>query len=516
MSHRSLMIKVPSCPFSLDVLRPNRRLAQFAACLNASGHETTILDYGTIEMLERLYPLSLRATAPSLVDELHVEESAPSFDTLLAQWELQGHPEALLKHHQQVWQECALEIAEDKALDVVVFCVDSLEEQRIVESMITVLRAHCPRLSIIGMGSQFIQHPEQLPHAVEPYDCVYWGNMATPFVDMVDTLDRREDWPTLPFIAFHDDVRFTMTHQESCLRETPLPDYSAATYPALHEARKLLFFEIEDCPVQGIPCTERTLSEIQLLQSLFDAQAFQFTGSDAQHLHAESLARTLLDRHINIRYTRECHVQSTPNSTVPLLPASGCYSVDFQIDTGSQRLLDRYYHHPFTVTQVEQTLRACKFSNLHTVMNFSYPSVEDDYHTFMETLRLAERCKPNSVVVGIPAQVHKPLSDLKTRFEVEPTYRASAEIQDEHTALLQAFQERGIPSHITPPLALMAHLAGYRGLEEEFMHQLMYQLMSGDALGLNVLLKQLNRSICKVPNTVTFTPFTPLQQVVGN
>lgn len=516
MTSRSLLIKAPSCPFSLDVLRPNRRLAQLATCLKASGHETTIVDYGSVDTMERLYPAHLMSDTESLVNELDQENSTDSFQSLVQLWETTGHPDSLREHHNAVWQEYAREISESSDLDFVAFCVDSKEEYAIAEQFISTLRKFRPKLLILGMGTHFTHHPEELSKSAEVYDCVYWGLDASPFVQLINILHLPDTWKQLPFLAFNDEVRFCMTHHESCAPETPLPDYSAMTYPALHEARKLLFFEIEDCPKNCIPSSECTIEEIQMLQTEFNAQAFHFSGSDGHSLHAETLARALLDRHINIRYTRECQIQTTPNSTITLLPASGCFGIDFQIDSGSQRLLDRYYRHPITVTQIEKTVRACKFSNLFTVMNLAYPSIEDDHHTLMETLRLCDRCKPHAAALRIPPQTHKPLSDLKSRFETKPLFRSNEELHHEHTTMLDALQERGIPSYITPPLALMAHLAGYRGLEEEFMHKLMHQLMTGDSSGLSNLIRLINRNICKTPNTITFTPFIPLQNVVGN
>jgi hypothetical protein len=516
MTSRSLLIKVPSCPFSLDVLRPNRALAQMATGLQKAQHHTTILDYGTIEMMECLYPTHLHSDAIALHEELKEEHDTASFNALMQGWEFIGHSEAIRAHHLTIWKECAEQLASTSPVDFMAFSIDSHEKQAIVARIIPILRKRHPKLRIIGLGDFFIRNTSLLAAHAEHYDCIYWGHHTAPFVNLINALDQPKLWKKLPFLAFYDDVHFCLTHQESCMHETLLPDYSEDTYPALHTSRKLLYFDIVDCPQNGTPSVENTLEEIQSIQSVFNTQAFHFSGSDAQSLHAENLARAILDRNLNIRYTRECQIQSTPNSTISMLPASGCYAVDFQIDTGSQRLLDRYYRHPFTVTQVEKTIRACKFSNLFTVMNLAYPIIEDDLHTLAETIRLAERCKPHSSPVRIPAQIHKPLSDLKSRFEVEPNYRSNPELLVEHATLLDALQERGISTHITPPLALMANLAGYRGLEEEFMQQLMHQLLTGDFLSLNALIKQLNRSISKAPNTITFTPFTPLQHVVGN
>ncbi len=516
MTTSSILIKIPSCPFSLDALRPNRPLAQLATCLKADDHTTTILDYGTLDMFERLYPTHLQNQSDSLIDDISHEIESTSFNELLQQWEKIGHPDTIKAHQQQIWQECAIEIAEIKDLDFIALQIDSYDVLSIATMMIPIIKNIQPSLRIMGLGDLFVQNTHALAEFAEHFDCIIWGTQPSILLSVINHLDQSTLWKQLPYLAFYEEGHFCLTQQDSSTPETPLPDYSAGTYPALYDSGKLLFFEVEDCPKHCFPSTECTIEEIQLLQEIFNAQAFQLSGSDTQSLHAEHLAHALIDRHINIRYTRECQIQSTPNSTVSLLPASGCYGVEFQIDTGSQRLLDNYYRHPFTVTQVEKTVRACKFSNLYTVMNLAFPSIEDDYHTLSETIRLTDRCKPHSAPVRIPAQIHKPLSDLKQRFEIEPNYRNDDELQADQGELINALNENGISTHITPPMALIANLAGYRGLEDDFIHQLMHQLLTGDSLSLKTLVKQLNRSICKTPNTVTFTPFTPLQHVVGN
>ena len=300
------------------------------------------------------------------------------------------------------------------------------------------------------------------------------------------------------------------------------PDYSRETYPALHRELKLRVFDVEEVrigpnnKVVGIKSPESVSEEIEQITNESGSRAFHITGATRDRLHAEALAYEILARRLHIRYTRDCHVASTPSSTVTALRSSGCYGTSFQIGTGSQRLLDLHYDAGFTVTEVEQTMRACSFSNLFTVMEFFYPCIEDDYHTKAETLRLIERAKPHSAPFLIPIQNEQRKTDLKRRFLPFSKSRSLAEIRSEHGALCDEVEQLGIPTRITAPVALMAELAGFRGHEVEYLEETVFQLMTADAEGLRSMVEAVNLSAAQPDAAVRFKPFSTYQDVVGN
>ena len=149
-------------------------------------------------------------------------------------------------------------------------------------------------------------------------------------------------------------------------------------------------------------------------------------------------------------------------------------------------------------------------------MNFSYPSVEDDYHTKAETFRLIQRSKPNGALIAIPPQEHRNLSDLKKRSTSKKKLRTQSEIRREHDEFCDEIESHGISTQVTAPIALMAKLSGYRGQEEEFLQAITYQLMAGDVPGIQAAIEQINQASRKASNTIAFTPFNRLQFVVGN
>lgn len=524
MASNSLLIKIPSSHFCLNTLRPDAGLAQLAGYLHDADHTTRIWDFGTLEMIERLFPKSLHKHAIERGDTHWTESVQPNYLTKFNRMVSRKSSSDLQRHEESVWKEIAEAIFREKSLDFIAFSLDSASDLAAYERIIPLIRFARPRLRLLGVGRLFDRDQDSLPACLPLFDCVSWGHSGTHFMRWVEEINTPERWTDIPNLAYSDGVRMYMTKagMGASTNHKVSPDYSYATYPALMDDTKLLYFDIEEVSGGRIPgqqCVKSPsiiVDEIKALREQFQSMVFHFTGCSGEIDHADALARELLTRHMNIRYTRECHVATAPPHTISALSASGCYGVDFQIDSGSQRLLDTYYHHPFGVTQVEQVIRACTFSNVFTLMNFSYPSVEDDYHTRAETLRLIQRCKPHATHVSIPLQVHRRTTDLRTRFTVEPNHRSASKIVREHEDLCREVQDLGISTKMTAPLSLMAELSGFRGQEIEFLQQMDYQFMTGDVQGIETAINRINLASSKVSGALAFTPFNRLQHVVGN
>jgi hypothetical protein len=524
MASKSLLIKIPSLPFNLDTLRPDAHLARIAGHLGESGHRTEIRDFGTLEMLQRLYPERFQRTAIEKTDQHCAGKERAKPVSFLDRWKSRREFGSLEQHQESVYREIAESIITEKSLDFIVFSLDTELDHAICAYVVPFIRYACPGVRVVGTGPLFQEERSHVAGCLPLFDCIYWGRSGTSFARWANCLESRDDWQRIPFLAYSDSVRMYITKSEYDRVEVDevSPDYSREVYPALYDETKILYFDIEevaasDSPGKGhIKTPERVADEIRLIGKQFKTVSYHISGSSSDPNHAEDLAREILERNLNIRYTRECHVASVRTSTFSTLSASGCAGIDFQIDSGSQRLLDRYYRHPFGVSQIEQAIRAARFSNLYTVMKFVYPSVEDDYHTMEETLRLIRRSKPHGTNVEIPAQEHRKTSDLKSRFRSKPKLRSQSDIELEYDELCDSVHEFGISTEMTPGLAFLAELSGFRGREEEFLDQTTYQLMAGDIAGVESLIVGINKALRGKVNPFALTPFTRLQHVVGN
>ena len=70
MTTSSLLISYAGYPFTPSSLMPDNGLANLAGALIADGHRTRILDYGTVGMVEELYPPPLSRKARRIYGRL--------------------------------------------------------------------------------------------------------------------------------------------------------------------------------------------------------------------------------------------------------------------------------------------------------------------------------------------------------------------------------------------------------------------------------------------------------------
>ena len=87
------------------------------------------------------------------------------------------------------------------------------------------------------------------------------------------------------------------------------------------------------------------------------------------------------------------------------LKRAGCVAVEFQLDTGSQRLLDNVFGRGLKVSYAEKVAAAAHEHGLGVHMRLTYPTPEDDYHTRAETLRIISRTRPQGAPIDLPVVV---------------------------------------------------------------------------------------------------------------
>jgi len=65
---KGLLISFAGYPYTPSSLMPDNGLASLAAVLLKEGNEVTILDYGTVDIMERLFPHDLSRRAGWIYD----------------------------------------------------------------------------------------------------------------------------------------------------------------------------------------------------------------------------------------------------------------------------------------------------------------------------------------------------------------------------------------------------------------------------------------------------------------
>lgn len=555
MTTRGLLVRFPGYPTQLETLLPDRRLAVAAGYLRDAGHRVEIADYGLPRMIADLFPASLRDAVSAIVRRFNDEAPANPLLTLHTLWSVHSTDRAFRTRRAEQCRWVGEEIAR-REWDFALFAVHSADDVVPALRIARHIRELCPgrKLGVLGRFVEMFAEP--LLTCDDVFDCAFRAEGEASVVLWADRLSSRHDWTEIPNLVYRENGGVRRTRSEpSELSRAPLPAYDPDVYEAIGDiGAKIRLFEIEDsrgCPrsCYAIPRVAAeawprlrpvrlVCDEIRRLMAVYGARAFRFTESKASGAsHVGAVALGLLRQGLDAVYSRRIHSCFVVSEEFPAWRVSGCRAVAFQVDTGSQRLLDDYFGRSAGVSRIEEMLRDAKEAGLQTIVRITYPTPADDYHTREETLRLLTRTKPHAVVVSLPevkprsvwfAQparfgfwMHSKFSDepwlnYRTRFPLPPErwqalpYRigslAAGQVVQEQESLISAIERLGVPTRVSEELAVAAELSGDDAAD--LARRITATLYSGDEEAVRELAVRMNGALC--------TSGKSLRAAVGN
>jgi len=536
-----------------------------AAALEESGHSAHIYDYGVVEVLERLVPKELRASAQMLASRALGETPLRSLSTLTAVWQLRGMTRKLRARQHALHLDVARELADAKP-DFAVFVVDSPDEYAGTLAVASRLRKLLPSIRMAITGEFVEAYGERLAAGQGIVDALCGMYPEHTLVQWADWLARPEDWPRLPGLTLPAKGRPCFRDQShidfdpNCLRTGC---YRPDVYPALAEG-KLKLFTLETTRSCSSDCTAcphavqeglvpRTRSARLMCDDMAHimrhqhAAVFHFGGVPAPFEQAAAVASEILSRGLSVKYTRNMSVVGANPALFSTLKASGCQGLSFRIDTGSQYLLDEYYRRGFGVSECERILRACRFSDMAAITRFTYPCPVDDYHTRAETVRLIERIRPTAALIDMPDMSSRAdWGRLPTEFgfkeDTEAFLRAAADgpasgaaplvpwsafasrqsritagqALQENDDLVRELEDVPVSTSLTPELFLVARMSGYEGHEQDFGALMRRRLLTGDVGGVAAVVDNFNRRVTARADAGVHAPHMAILKAVGN
>lgn len=557
------LVYVPGYPFTLDALRPNPKLARLAGCLDACGHEATVLDYGTLETVAHTYPERHRTALTDIAGRYREGSLFRNGGNPLHLWQLRVIDRTFRQALDAVCRGVAQDIARG-GYACALFYLDSNDDFRAASAIARMLRREAPSVRVAGVGPFVDLFQQMLFHADDALDALFTGDTEAAVCRWVAACQNPAVWHAIPNMIFRDGARLVQTPRKAGGDPAALPtaQYGPGTYPALLAHEKLRLFQLEESrgnrPSFAGPglrpadfrvraFSPRSLcEEMWQLGQLFGSRVFHIAGAGSPDGLVEATAQEILARGLNVAYSRTAPILRAPASILPVVQASGCLAVSYRVDTGSQRLLEGHFGRDCCISQIERLLRTSKALSMFTVARFMYPVPNDDYHTREETLRLLFRTRPHAAPVelpqvvpqtawfdrasefgfGIDAMRHVMAAATQvTRFP----YTASAwrALPDRIGTLspaqawraneeLRRFLERqGIWTACSETQALVAAIVGFAGREGEFNAAVQHQFLVGDVSGLAAHVESFNRNAAR-PAFTSHWSTAPGRQIVAN
>jgi len=562
MKSHSILVRFPGYPFTFEALMPDHELASTAGCLLAEGHETVIRDFGTVGLVDRLFPEEVRGATNEMAERFLEGVQLNALRALHVLWQLRTIDRAFQTRQVACCEELAEKLGHTPGIDFIALKIDHPDDLHSAILLAKRIRHHAADVCLVAFGRIADLYGRQLVNTTTAFDCVCAGDPEIGMTALAESIHNREAWPTLPNLILPGTDRPCHTQQEYVrdLNALPEPVYDAEVYRALRNNRKLKLFPIEEsrgcdktcnhCPKPGqegglrLRSAHRVTAQMRRIAALYGVGTFRLAGDGAPTGHALEVARAIHESGQQAVYSREGNLLTADAALLPILKGSGCVSLAYRIGSGSQRLLRDYFGLNTGVTRIEGLLRGCRETGLVTVARFIYPTPADDLHTRAETLRLIDRVRPDAGLIELPevlprtAWYQQPwrfgfgmsfgtrldkLLRTRSRFGVPPgrwgsfPYRmgtlTSTQVLQCHESMIHEVELLGVAAYMLHETPLVAHVLGWQNTLMEFRNEVMRRFLTGDVHGIARMVKDFN---VRAGAGVSLAQGAGLRAAVGN
>jgi radical SAM superfamily enzyme YgiQ (UPF0313 family) len=532
-------------PYTPSSLCPDNGLGLLAAVLRDAGHHVRILDFGTVDVMRRLYPEELSRRVGPLMKEL--AGGGPPPPALLQ--ELAAADAALTQHQAAEVQAIGAEVAEEVASiepAMVGFKLWNGDGFSGPVAIAEAVRRRYPRAKIFAGGPHATWCGRVIYEATDVFDGVVLGEAEDRIIDLVARAADGKSPADLPGIVFsaESDAKPPCSVD---LNEIPLACYDEAVYPAMAGDQKLKLFVLDDsrgCPYCCAFCTHpvesgrrlrtrsagRIVDDMQALLDRHGARAFRFAGSSTPGSLMADVAREILRRGLQVRYTSFAHFASSLPEHYEVMRRSGLYSMFFGLETGSEDLLRKATGKPLRLDDVREAVLAAKAAGIAVVTSMIVPLPFETEATLAESVGLLLELKPDSVPVQFPGllpgtpwydepekyafevdreQFLRDNLDYKIKLLFPPMfwkplpYKVNGMAFSEFVKITEGFvrtlEQNGVLTGVPDDNMLMAALVGMS--PREFRDTARWLCATGDAEGMQRLVTGFNRAATAPPAT---------------
>lgn len=414
----ALFVSYAGYPFTPSSLCPDNGLANLAGVLHENGWDVQILDFGTVQMMQRLYPQELAAQVGPALAELSQTQGSPSPALIGKLSELNARLEA---HQAEQAAAVASEVAAHVADLQPAFVGFKLWNGDGFSGSVTIaqeLRRHFPRMPLYAGGP----HASWLGRIIYERTDAFAGIVVGEGEDKILPLAQaaRNGLPVegIPGVVTSADSAAKPTNAVN-LDDIPPARYDPDTYPAMTGDQKLKLIVLDDsrgCPYGCAFCTHpvesgrrlRTRSAVRIVEDMerviaqTGTRSFRFAGSSTPGSLMADVAQEILRRGLDVQYSSFAHFASSTPQHFELMRRSGLVSMFFGLETGCEDLLKRAAGKPIRFEDLRSTVLSAQTAGIVVVVSMIVPMPFETEETMAQSLRVLQEIRPDSVPVQFP------------------------------------------------------------------------------------------------------------------
>jgi len=425
MATKSILVNFNGCPSTVDSLMPDNGLANLAGSLLEEGHKTYIMDFSSVDIIRRMIPDDISKELSIIYEESMADSKAKSQFTknslghlLKLDQELDGHKQLeLLKITNEIFDK-----ATHIGADFIGFKLWTGEGFEGSVKIAKEIKKKLPDAKLFAGGPHVDWFMENIFEYTDVFDALAYGEGEETIKLLSDYAEGKCKLSDVPNIIYQENGKIIITSLKRIedLNLLPEPVYDELVYPAMKGDQKIKFIMIDEsrgCPNSCYFCIHpqksgnkwrrrdpfRTIDLIEKLSHQLDTHAFRMAGSNTPPNLRKKLAQELIRRQIKIGYAGFGHVKG--NEDYDLLHESGCLSLAFGVESGSQRILDQDMNKRVKVEQIISALTNCKHAGILSVASIIVPCPHDNDTTIKETLDLLIKTRPDSVTLQLPGLI---------------------------------------------------------------------------------------------------------------
>lgn len=550
MATRSILISYAGYPYTFNSLMPDNGLANLAGSLLSAGHETLILDYGTVENLAAMFPRELvplaRSAFTSAMERLSADKALTQ-DNLKGLSALEAKVREVSEKHRRRIAEQICNRVEEMRPDFVGFKLWNGDGFFGSVEIAERVRARHKNVKLFAGGAHVDIFQSDIFRATEVFDALAYGEGEETILQLAEFARGKRRMEDVDNAIFKRDgqVVATRCRRIDDLDTLPFPCYEESVYPAMSGDSKIKVIVLDEsrgCPFRCHFCihpiksgatsrrksAQRVVEEMGRIIRDVGSGAFRYAGSSTPPRLAKRIADLISMRGMKVLYSTFGNAANAGPDCFTDVSRSGCTSIFFGIESGSEEILRRSMGKKVKPDRIAEVIGQSKSAGIFTVGSVIFPAPFESEESERLTMEFLREVRPDSVVVQFPiiyprtewatnperfgisfdkmeyadtAMTYKAKPLLPSEFWDDLPFSMNGKdfrtIRGEAARFTRKLERNGILTSVSDDLVLIAKLAGYEGREREFRDLTQAAFVCGDADWISEVVAEVNREAGK-------------------